>query len=281
MKKLLYLLACMAVGSMVFTSCDSRSEDSRDPWAAGYKPESTNLITSGDLIGQMCTMDGRVTTQNAEADGIIFALSPNRDSAYLCAFTDIMTGESGRFGWTWTPNTTIAWASRTGSAIADSVPIGTDKLMGGDVATALILADDSVGAGASAAKQCAEYYRIHCYTDRDSVAGDTYFQPSQGTWFLPSAQELEALIRNADRINEEYLLGTTAADSVVKGSYFLPIGGSNGYTYWSSNEFNSQNALYRVVANNTCSYYTKTLTGAATVGKIMVRPIRKVALQRQ
>ena len=132
-KKLLYLLACMAVGSMVFTSCDSRSEDSRDPWAAGYKPESTNLITSGDLIGQMCTMDGRVTTQNAEADGIIFALSPNRDSAYLCAFTDIMTGESGRFGWTWTPNTTIAWASRTGSAIADSVPIGTDKLMGGDV----------------------------------------------------------------------------------------------------------------------------------------------------
>ena len=285
MKKLLSLLACLTAGAMVFTSCDSRDQDSHNPWDAGYEPEATNLVTSGDRIGRMCTMDGRITDNNDEADGIIFALNRSGDTAYLCAFTDIMLGESGRFGWTWTPNVSIAWASRVGSAKGDSVAIGTDRLMGGDMATNLILADDSVGNGrASAAQQCHEYYRIHCYTSRTDHSNDTYFQPSQGSWFLPTSQELEALIRNADLINERYLGGTTAADTVVttvggEDYYFLPIGGSNGYTYWTSNEFNANNAIYRVVNTNEASYYTKTLTGSTTIGKIMVRPVRKVRLQ--
>ena len=84
MKKLFYLLALVA-GSLAFTSCDDfQDEHNEFPW----KPSATKLNTSDSRVGRMCTANGVITDNNAEAEGIIFAVDGN--TAYLCAFTDLL-----------------------------------------------------------------------------------------------------------------------------------------------------------------------------------------------
>ncbi len=277
MKKLFYLLALVA-GSLAFTSCDDfQDEHNEFPW----KPSATKLNTSDSRVGRMCTANGVITDNNAEAEGIIFAVDGN--TAYLCAFTDLLVADEpiGR-EYYWILKAT-AWSSTY-----DTLPIGTGKydangneqteITDGEILTDMIVADTTLKS--SAAKDCRAYFRQHYYTDQNAHAADTAFKASQGEWYLPSAQELEALVKSKNKINDIYLDGHVLSDSIIPTTHFTAIGGGRGYAYWSSTEFNASTAWYRIVNDNSISYLLKTIADGGTfVSKMCVRPIRKVTLQ--
>lgn len=288
MKKLLYLLALVA-GGVIFTSCNNNSQDEHNPFP--WKPVSTTLNTNHEDVGKMCTADGTITEDNNEAEGIIFAVDGN--TAYLCAFTDLMTpSRQGRTGLLW------ELAASSWSSSYDTIPIGTglyypvydsekggyylekrsEQITDGEVLTSMIVADTTLAS--SAAMSCYRYFRNRCFTESSDTAQDRIdFGASQGQWYLPSAQELEALLRVKDKINNLYLDGSAATDTVVASTRFVAIGGSMGYAYWSSTEFNNNSAWYRISGTGEQSYFDKTSNGGSVVSKMLVRPIRKVTLQ--
>lgn len=284
MKKLFYLLALLA-GSMAFTSCDTH-QDPHNPYP--WKPTETKLNTSDSRVGSMCTADGRITTNNDEAEGILFAVDGN--TGYLCSFTNIMKSTVRGRNVVWDLEG-ISWSSSY-----DTVPIGTglytsvydsaagefekrtEQITDGEILTDMIVADTTIES--SAAARCRNYYRIHCYTNATEHNADNQFIDGRGEWYLPSAQELQALLKVKNKINNLYLDGSQPADTVVTTTYFQAIGGSRGYAYWSATEFNASCAWYRITADNDQSYLQKNFNGGgSTVSKMLVRPIRKVTLQ--
>lgn len=94
-----------------------------------------------------------------------------------------------------------------------------------------------------AAQACREYYRRqwgrNLRDDADPIGAK--WADTKGEWYLPSIEELGALMKNRDKINNKY--GSTPSN-FVNENFFMPIGGENGHAYWSSSEFNVQSAWY-------------------------------------
>ncbi|MDE6631105.1 MAG: hypothetical protein K2K11_06800, partial [Bacteroidales bacterium] len=79
MKKLISFIGLAAVVLLGFTSCD------KEP-----KPKfTTDLNTGHQYVGRLYGEEGLVDDPN-DAQGIIFAVSPDGNTAYLVAFTDLM-----------------------------------------------------------------------------------------------------------------------------------------------------------------------------------------------
>ena len=228
-----------------------------------------------------------------DAQGIIFAVSPNEDTAYLVAFTDLMkrtnlvyfilnaNGDTvGVFRGYRFNATTNVWSKSLFEVGA------TDK--DGEVNTEKIIkAAKEVNDTSTAAQACREYYK-KAYGDtvsRTDYDRDTKWETTKGFWYLPSMQELAALMKVRDRINQKYLQGTPASDAPNK-IYFQAIGdksnldseGKNTPAYWSSTEYDKEKAWYDLPASNNDNYVPKTWGNEGGLGCIYVRPIRKVAL---
>lgn len=292
MKKLISFIGLAAVVLFGFTSCD------KEP-----KPKfTTDLNTGHQLVGRLYGVNGVVDDDKPnDAQGIVFAVSPNGKTAYLVAFTDLMEQKSLDFsrpsggvfrGYGFSANP-VAWSQKLFEVGA------TNK--DGEVNTDLIvkMAKDSAY-GATAAQACREYFK-RAYKDtvaRDEYNNDTVWKEiHQGKWYLPSMEELAALMKVKDKINQKWLQGTPASDAANK-IYFQAIGykpnldidGKNvAFAYWSStectspsydtaHEFSKKYAWYDLPDSNDDHYAPKTWANEGGEGRIYVRPIRKVEL---
>ena len=294
MKKLIGFISLVAVVLFGLTSCNPEE-----------KPKfTTDLKTGHQYVGRLYGADGFVDDPN-KAQGIVFAVSPDEKTAYLVAFTDLMEQKNlsydifdpndstkiiGVFrGYAFSANT-VVWSNKLFEAGA------TDK--DGEVNTERIIAADTANGG-TAAKKCREYYKraYSAEVPRDTYNNDTIWKFTQNKWYLPSMQELAALMKVRDRINQKYLQGTPASDAPNK-IYFQAIGNKpnidiNGkdvsFAYWSSTEctspvydtahnFSKKYAWYDLPASNNDNYAPKTWGDEGGEGRIYVRPIRKVAL---
>ncbi|MDE7337710.1 MAG: hypothetical protein K2M92_00295, partial [Bacteroidales bacterium] len=237
-----------------------------------------------------------VVDDPSDAQGIIFAVAPSGDSAYLVAFTDLMAqrdllyedtiinGEDTIYNlhinYTFYANP-IAWSEKLfecGATDKDG-RVNTDRI--------IKMATDSAY-GATAAQECRNYFKR---SYRDTVEQSTYnrdtkWASTKGQWYLPSMEELAALMKVRDRINQRYLLGTPASDAANR-IYFQAIGDKPNldiqgkdavFAYWSSTEHGKQYAWYDLPASNDDNYVPKTWSDEGGEGRIYVRPIRKVAL---
>ncbi|MDE5544436.1 MAG: hypothetical protein K2I83_03385, partial [Bacteroidales bacterium] len=241
MKKLISFISLAAVVLLGFTSCE------KEP-----KPKfTTNLNTGHQYVGRLYGMDDFVDEPN-DAQGIVFAVSPKGDTAYLVAFTDLMVQRNlvyfDSFGgtglhreYTFYANP-MAWSEKlfeTGATNKDG-EVNTDRII-------KIATDSSYGA--TAAKACREYFK-RSYSDtvkQTDYNRDTKWESTKGKWYLPSMQELAALMKVMDRINQKYLQGAPASDAANK-IYFQAIGNKSNldiegkdafFAYWSSTECTS------------------------------------------
>ena len=277
MKKLISFIGLAAVVLFGFTSCDKEQ-----------KPKfTTDLNTGHQYVGRLYGADGLVDDPN-EAQGIVFAVSPDGKTAYLVAFTDLMEQKEVLvqdmppiFGYAFYAIPT-AWSENlfeTGAKDKD-----------GEVNTELIIAADTANGG-TAAQKCREYFKRN-YRDtifsQEDYDNDLRWEGTKGKWYLPSMQELAALMKVRDRINQKYLQGAPASDG-ANSIYFQAIGGELNFAYWSSTEctspaydtahnFSKKYAWYDLPASNNDNYAPKTWGDEHGNGRIYVRPIRKVEL---
>ncbi|MDE5574484.1 MAG: DUF1566 domain-containing protein [Bacteroidales bacterium] len=279
MKKLLKFMACALAVSFGLTACDN-GQDPIHPYDSGYNPKGSQLNTSHKLVGQMYGEDG-VVEKPEDAQGIVFAVSKDGQTAYLVAFTDAMvvggdspndlesysyTNREGYFSpaQVWGPtlpskrDTVYEEKTENGKTIIDTIEKRSAIIhnVDGEINTAQILAlfaaavekDTSYKLPSSyAAKICHDYYRREWSKKKlDSANNDQLalkWKHTQGQWYLPSIEELGDLMKNRDKINKKY--GNKASDLVLDNEYFyMPIGGEQGHAYWSSSEFNVQAAWY-------------------------------------
>ncbi len=277
MKKLISFISLAAVVLLGFTSCD------KEP-----KPKfSTNLNTGHNLVGRLYGENGVVEEPN-QAQGIIFAVSPKGDSAYLVSFTDLMEQKdlvyenaSGLHRDYTFYARTVAWSEKlfeAGATDKDGA-VNTDRI--------IKMANDS-SYGATAAQECRDYFK-RSYSDtvtQNAYNRDTIWKSTKGQWYLPSMQELAALMKVKDKINQKYLQGVPASDAANK-IYFQAIGNKPNldlegkdafFAYWSSTEKGKEYAWYDLPASNNDNAVPKTWGDEGGEGRIYVRPIRKVAL---
>ncbi|MDE6695209.1 MAG: hypothetical protein K2J57_05200, partial [Bacteroidales bacterium] len=251
----------------------------------------TNLNTGHNLVGRLYGAND-VVDEPEDAQGIVFAVSPDGNTAYLVAFTDLMEQHSvpTDFGWGYdffaTPT---AWSNNLFETNANDEDgaVNTDRIIAADIAA------DSVDhkGGGTAAKECREYFkRNYQATVEKQETFDNYlkWEDTKGEWYLPSMQELAALMKVRDKINQKYLQGAPASD-VANSIYFQAIGGEMNFAYWSSTEctspandtahnFSKKYAWYDLPNSTNDNYVPKTWANEKGNGKIYVRPIRKVAL---
>lgn len=286
MKKLLNSFVLALAAMMVLVSCKEKT----DPFASGYNPGATTLNTSHDLVGKMYGPNGQ-TDNFADAYGIVFAVSPEGDTAYLCAFTDVMYVGSATMGGSSWYSYEFVW----GSTLTDTMPFLGCTSSDGRVNSEIFMNSSDMKkinppylfgnylSEISAIEICKEYFkRPFDANDRGGLPDETYMNETKGLYYLPSAEELEALVNVADKINELYLNGTNPADTVVNnpnGIRYQGLGGDNGYAYWSSTEFNAKCAWYRIVSTKTASYLDKKVKSGGGLGNMRVRPICKVAIR--
>lgn len=273
MKKLISFIGLAAVVLFGFTSCDKEQ-----------KPKfTTDLNTGHQYVGRLYGEDGLVDDPN-KAQGIVFAVSPDGKTAYLVAFTDLMEQHAI------TPLKSYAFFASPKAWSENLFETGaTDK--DGEVNTECIIkmAKDSAY-GATAAQECREYFKRN-YKDTIPYAeydNDSLWKDTKGKWYLPSMQELAALMKVRDRINQKYLQGAPASDG-ANSIYFQAIGGELNFAYWSSTEctspsydtahnFSKKYAWYDLPTSNNDNYAPKTWADEGGNGRIYVRPIRKVEL---
>ncbi len=289
MKKLISFIGLAAVVLLGFSSCDKEQ-----------KPKfTTDLNTGHQYVGRLYGLNDFVDDPN-EAQGIVFAVSPDGKTAYLVAFTDLMKQEdlvyedaSGNLhrDYTFYANP-MAWSEK----LFETGAIDKD----GEKNTDLIvkIASDSAY-GKTAAKECREYFKrsYSSAVSQEDYDNDIKWRETQGAWYLPPMQELAALMKVRDRINQKYLEGAPASDAANK-IYFQAIGdkpnldidGKNvAFAYWSStecispaydtaHEFAKKYAWYDLPASNNDNYVPKTWADEGGEGFIYVRPIRKIAL---
>lgn len=313
MKKLLKFMACALAVSFGLTACDD-GQDPHHPYDSGYKPKGSQLNTSHKLVGEMYGVDG-VVTNNADAQGIVFAVSKDGKTAYLVAFTDALIvgadnaleqdlynyNNEGYFapermwGPTWPSayDTTYEEVVENGVTSIDTVVkrLAVIHDVDGEVNTQAFIenvahhlaTDTTLSAPVMyAAKACREYYRRqwdkNLLDDSDPIG--TKWASTKGEWYLPSIEELGDLMKNRDKINKKY--GNTPSD-VVNENFFMPIGGENGHAYWSSSEFNVQSAWYCLsrVGDGTDYKPNKRYGYAQKNDKrnMYVRPIRKAPIK--
>lgn len=276
MKKLLKFMACALAVSFGLTACDD-GQDPHHPYDSGYKPKGSQLNTSHKLVGEMYGVDG-VVTNNADAQGIVFAVSKDGKTAYLVAFTDAMTlgadnplrdetynydEELGYFApeRQWGPtvasqyDTTYEEVEENGKMIIDTVVTRKAVIhdVDGEINTDRILKNFVLATQRDttlklptvyAAQTCRAYYRREWSKKLSDDNGDEIgarWASTQGEWYLPSIEELGDLMKNRDKINKRY---SNSASDFVNERFFMPIGGENGHAYWSSSEFNVQSAWY-------------------------------------
>lgn len=274
MKKLLKFMACALAVSFGLTACDD-GQDPHHPYDSGYKPKGSQLNTSHRLVGEMYGVDG-VVTNNADAQGIVFAVSKDGKTAYLVSFTDALIvgaddamkpdlynyNKEGYFApeRMWGPNWPSAYDTNYKEIVEDGVTtidtivkrLAVIHDVDGEINTQAILdniarnvAKDTTLSAPTiyAAKACREYYRREWSKklddDEDKIGAQWAY--TKGEWYLPSIEELGDLMKNRDKINKKY--GNTPSD-IVNENFFMPIGGENGHAYWSSSEFNVQSAWY-------------------------------------
>lgn len=280
MKKLIGFIGLIVVVLLGFSSCD------KEP-----KPKfTTDLNTGHQYVGRLYGENGLVDSAN-DAQGIIFAVSPDGKTAYLVAFTDLMEKKDlvyfDSFGGTGLHRDYTSYANPM--AWSDKLfEVGaTDK--DGELNTDLIItvAKDSACEN-TAAKACREYFK-RSYSDtvkQDTYNKDTKWESTKGKWYLPSMEELAALMKVKDRINQQWLQGTPASDAANK-IYFQAIGNKPNldiegkdafFAYWSSTEKGQKYAWYDLPDSNDDNYVPKTWGDEGGEGRIYVRPIRKVAL---
>lgn len=292
MKKLLNLFALALAVTVGFTSCDDQKYDD-DPYAAGYTPGATTLNTDHALVGKLYGENGAVENWK-EALGIVFAVSPDGTTAYLCAFTDLFSG-SGKINTVWN-SSNKEWGKL--AKVNEMRELGC-KNADGSVNTDIIVADTTVTG--SAAAGCRDYYP-RAFDKEDRLSDPDVERASlKGTYYLPSAEELEALVKNAEKINDMYLVyegvdasgnkvnmkanpTDTVMTSIIGGTRFQGLGGDYGYAYWSSTEFNNKCAWYRIVNKNKdgdqlSGYLDKSIATGGGKGNMHVRPICKVAVK--
>lgn len=290
MKTLLKFMVCALALVIGFTSCDNKSEDSHHPYDAGHKPKNSQLNTSHSLVGKFYGDNGVVESMD-DAQGIVFGVSKDGTTAYLCSFTDVMT--YGRItGWyaeaaVWGSATPLAYDTiftenydENGEYVSTDttlkgIPVVFD--MDGEINTDRII---EIAGTNNAAGACREYYRAEF--GKTALANDPVAQrwaSTKGQWYLPSAEELDALMKNRTKINN--ICGGDNSDLAVNG--FMSIGGEFEHAYWSSTEFNGTSAWYVLSrvgdgtdfpGNKRYGYNVK-----STNKYIYIRPIRKVALQ--
>lgn len=273
MKKLISFIGLAAVVLFGFTSCDKE------------KPKfNTDLNTGHQYVGRLYGANGLVDSAN-DAQGIIFAVSPDGGTAYLVAFTDLMEvapldyldKDNKRFiGYSFFASPK-EWSKSLFYANAKHKDgkENTNRIIQADIDA------DSVnhkGSG-TAAQECREYFkRAYKDTVEQSVYdNDTNWITTKGQWYLPSMEELAALMKVKDKINQMYLQGEPASDGANK-IYFQAIGGELNFAYWSSTEYDERYAWYDLPASNNDSYIPKTWSDEHGNGRIYVRPIRTVEL---
>ena len=298
MKRLIKFVACALALSAGLTSCDNSTEPSR-PYDAGHKPKNSQLNTSHAWVGKLFGTTG-VVEEISEAQGIVFAMSKDNKTVYLCSFTDIMEYDP-LAGWyavetAWGAATPFDYDTTYSPVYDDAgieivsydtvlkgIPVVFD--VDGSVNTDKIIAAKGTSTAAGA---CREYYRAafpgpasegRIDLDNDPVAKK--WASTKGQWYLPSAEELDALMKNRSKINKTYAKGVEA--DTVNANQFMAIGGEIGHAYWSSTEFDGQDAWYVLSrvgdgtdfsGNKRYGYLWKNVAK-----NIFVRPIRKVALQ--
>lgn len=279
MKKLISFIGLAAVVLFGFTSCEKEQ-----------KPKfTTDLNTGHQYVGRLYGADGLVDDPN-DAQGIVFAVSPDGNTAYLVAFTDLMQmftvvyDDYGHVGYSSFAQEK-AWSEKlfeTGATDKDG-EVNTDRI--------IKMATDSAY-GATAAQECREYFKRNyqdTLRDQSIYDNDHKWESTQGKWYLPSMQELAALMKVRDKINQKYLQGAPASDG-ANSIYFQAIGGELNFAYWSSTEctspaydtahnFSKKYAWYDLPASNDDNYAPKTWADEHGSGKLFVRPIRKVELQ--
>ncbi|MDE5762815.1 MAG: DUF1566 domain-containing protein [Bacteroidales bacterium] len=264
MKKLISFIGLAAVVLLGFTSCD------KEP-----KPKfTTNLNTGHQYVGSLYGRKG-IVEDPEDAQGIVFAVSPDEKTAYLVAFTDLMEVNT-------VPTTGFNWGYdcfATPTAWSNNIFETGAKDKDGEKNTERIIAADTMKGG-TAAQNCREYFkRNYQATVENQETFDEYlkWEDTKGDWYLPSMEELAALMKVRDKINQKYLQGAPASD-VANKIYFQAIGGEMNFAYWSSTEHNRQLAWYDLPASNNDNAVPKTWANEKGNGKIYVRPIRKVAL---
>lgn len=242
MKKLLKFMACALAVSFGLTACDN-GEEPHHPYDSGYNPKGSQLNTSHKLVGQMYGVDG-VTENPEEAQGIVFAVSKDGQTAYLVSFTDAMVvgAYKPNEGVTYSYNKDFGYAALT-MAWGLTVPTDFDTVykqiefdgkkvdtfeiekkavihnVDGEINTDLILKtfkeaqqkDTTITLPkAYAAQLCRNYYRREWSKKRDDGEGANNDQlalkwkHTQGQWYLPSIEELGDLMKNKDKINKKY-----------------------------------------------------------------------------
>lgn len=260
MKKLISFIGLAAGVLFGLTSCDKE------------KPKfTTDLNTGHEYVGRLYGADGLVDDPN-DAQGIVFAVSPDGKTAYLVAFTDLM--EVHRV----VPVRSYAcFASPT--AWSKNLFEAGAKDKDGEKNTDLIIAADTANGG-TAAQACREYFKRNYKDTTNGYAeydNDLRWEVTKGKWYLPSMEELAALMKVRDRINQKYLQGAPASDG-ANSIYFQAIGGELDFGYWSSTEYSRKYAWYDLPASNGDSYIPKTWSDEHGNGRLYVRPIRKVEL---
>lgn len=273
MKKLLGFLVLAAAVSTVFSACNKEEE----------RKFVSDLNTGHELVGQLYG-ENSVVSDPKEAQGIVFAVSPTGDSAYLCSFTDLMQLKDTMY---LDGNRLVrAYKIYTApTAFSTKLFLTNANDKDGAVNTSRIIAADTNKYDGknkpSAAQLCREYFKkdLLPFMEQGDYNGDIRWESTKGAWYLPSMYELDALMQVKDRINERYSVpGSTIMVDQANENGFTPIGGDLGFAYWSSTEQTEALAWYDLPNSNLDTYAPKTWANEGGNGRIYVRPIRKVAL---
>lgn len=291
MKKLLGSLLAVAAVALMFTACKN-NEEPKFP---------THLNTSDSRIGDLYGESGFVTDP-ADAQGILFAVSQDGATGYLVAFNDILSydevspAETGMFGYIEVYSGPTAWSKLLYSTNANSsdgeentntiISVMEDSMY-------RVVWKDSTGVEhdsmakrntdlTTAARLCRDYYKRNITskyvkkTDWDNEDNWPWAAKHKGKWYLPSMEELNALMKVRDKINARWCPGEKT--DVMNEYGFIAIGGDMDYALWSSTEYSAKCAWYDLPASNNDNYLQKTFGNEGGLGKLFVRPIRKINL---
>lgn len=277
MKKLLKFMACALAVSFGLTACDN-GEDPHNPYDSGYNPQGSQLNTSHALVGEMYGVDG-VVYDPMDAQGIVFAVSKDGQTAYLVSFTDAMVvgGNKPTEAEKYCFNASVGYCALQSmwglvvptevDSIREQVEVNGQMVdtiivknlaaihnVDGEINTNLIIKafQDAVKQDTNksmpkvyAAQLCRDYYRRE-WSKKLNDNGDqlaSKWIDTKGQWYLPSIEELGDLMKNKDKINKKY--GNAAYEYIQdNGYFFMRIGGAEDHAYWSSSEFNIQAAWY-------------------------------------
>lgn len=283
MKNLLKFMACALAMSFGLTACNSQSEDPHNPYAAGYNPKGSQLNTNHALVGKMYGVDG-VVENNADAQGIVFAVSQDGKTAYLVAFTDaICMGKdaevfdkdeysyrtaSGYFTsekrWgnaiAFAYDTTYKTTTENGVTKTDTIvkSKGIIHDVDGQKNTDQIIACYTAEATKDtnfkkamysiyAAKACREYYRRQWGKNKEDGNGAGQ-DPIGAKWASTKGEwYLPSIEELGDLMKNKDKINNIYGNTpsdFVNEKFYMPIGGEENHAYWSSSEFNAQSAWY-------------------------------------